>query len=60
MRRDPGLGMIMAMLYGFMPKFHNPPGLDPKIVNPPQSEESKQFYLKRAQEKKERKAKRGW
>lgn len=44
------LAMVYASQYGGMKSF-NPPGADDKIINPPQSEESKQYYLKKAEEK---------
>ena len=47
---------LMTMLYS-LPRINvnNPPNPDKNIVNPPQSEESKQYYLKRAEEKRLRK-----
>jgi hypothetical protein len=46
--------MMMAMGMKMPMNIHNSPDADDKIINPPQSEESKQYYLKRAQEKRER------
>jgi hypothetical protein len=46
---------ILAMSHGFRPHYHNPPDADNRVISPPQSEESKQFYLRRAEEKRNRK-----
>jgi len=52
-----GLLAIMAMIYGQggMLKGYNPPDADDKVISPPQSEESKKFYLIKAEEKRKRK-----
>lgn len=46
-----GMAMLMALAYGMQYQSYNPPDADDKVISPPQSEESKQFYIKRAQEK---------
>ena len=49
--------MISLGIYPSM-DFYKRDNTDDKVINPPQSEESKQFYLKLAQEKRLRKQKR--
>jgi hypothetical protein len=46
---------ILAMSQGFRPHYRNPPDADNKVISPPQLEESKQFYLNRAEEKRRKK-----
>jgi len=57
-RKKLGLAMMMAMMDSGFPKSHNHPNPDKSIINPPQSEESKQFYIKRAEERRLRKNKK--
>ena len=49
------LPLIYALGWGGFNKRYNPPDADDKIINPPQSEVSKQFYLQKAKEKRLRK-----
>jgi hypothetical protein len=53
---------LMMLAMGMNPEMRmrscNPPDADNKVINPPQSEEDKQFYLKRAEEKRLRKLKK--
>ena len=45
----------MALGWGGINQRYNPPDADDRVISPPQSEESKLFYLKRAEEKRQRK-----
>jgi hypothetical protein len=49
------LPLIYALGWGGFNKRYNPPDADDRVISPPQSEESKLFYLKRAEEKRQRK-----
>lgn len=50
---------LLAGLMGWVNSFskYNPPDANDKIISPPQSEESKQSYIKRAEQKRRRKKK---
>ena len=50
--------LAMALGWGGFNQRHNHPDADDKVISPPQSEVSKQFYLKRAEEKRQRKLNR--
>jgi hypothetical protein len=45
------LTMLYAGSFLRLPRGYNPPDADDRVINPPQSEESKQFYIKRAEAK---------
>jgi len=52
--------LLLSLLYGAAPFEHHNineglPKINESIINPPQSQESKQYYIKKAQEKRERK-----
>ena len=53
------LGILMSLMYSMGMntnlRINTGPKVDERIINPPQSEESKQYYLKKAAEKRERK-----
>jgi hypothetical protein len=50
-----GLLALMAMYAQPFNHYGNPPDADDKIINPPQSQETKEFYLQKAKEKRLRK-----
>ena len=50
--------MMMAMGMKIPMNFNAKDNTDDNIISPPQSEESKQYYLKRAEEKRLRKLRR--
>lgn len=49
--RKLSLPMAMAFMYGMRHRVYNPPDADDKVISPPQSEKSKQYYLRRAEER---------